>query len=803
MTDDALERMQRRFERERQARLAAEELLENKSRELYLVNLQLQTLVDEREAQVRERTIELEIARDQALASSRAKSEFLANMSHEMRTPLNGVLGMLSAAVKVNDKQRQQHLITAAVQSGQLLLALINDLLEVSRFESGAVQLAPVSVDLITSLAGVMPPFAQEAERKGLEFVCEISSDFPSLVFVDDFRVKQLVCNLVSNAIKFTHSGFVCVSVNLLSGSTIEISVNDSGIGISPAQVEKIFEPFVQADTSITRNYGGTGLGLAICKKIVDAMGGNFHLDSTLGVGSSFCVRLPLELLEPSPLPDCFRSRRDSLGVVLMVRGDRLANYLRKSLAQLGLANYQVVTDWQTICWSTLTECRDPWLFLDGRLVAHIDTAQLMALKHDLPQLKLIAVEMPGIDSSFSFQVDGYLFHPLILNSLVGRLMGLGIEEKIDKKADDISAVPQFNGQHLLVVDDNEINYQVIASLLATSGLRLSWAENGERALAFFAENSPALVLMDIQMPVMDGLTAARHIRQIAGRASTVPIIAMTAHAFTEDREKSIAAGMNEHLTKPVEPEKLFAVLRHYIAVDANPIASPSEPILAHPAEVRELVTNASELVELPGFDVASAMQRTGGNWPLLRKLIIGFAASQQHADREMAQHLEAGDVESVRMLAHKIKGTGATLGAERVASAASAIDRQIKDNLLPTAAMMDEFSIALNEMKLSVASLENNGSSSAVSVAASAEVMDGLSVALVGIEQNLAVNLGVVKRHLAEVAALSAGTSLEAFAQQLQQAFDQFRQADLRKLIERFRAEYSTIIDSEVAIRD
>ncbi|MGV8837672.1 ATP-binding protein, partial [Cellvibrio sp.] len=650
MADDALERMQRRFERERQARLAAEELLENKSRELFTVNEQLHTLVDEREAQVRERTRELEIARDLALANSRAKSEFLANMSHEMRTPLNGVLGMLSAAAKVSERKRQQYLLATAAQSGQLLLALINDLLDVSRFESGTVQLSLAPADLAASLAGVMPPFALEAERRGLEFVCEFSPDFPAQLMVDELRVKQLVCNLVGNAIKFTHAGFVRISLNLLQDTQVEICVCDSGIGIAAGQVEKIFEPFVQADSSITRNYGGTGLGLAICKKIVDAMAGSVHVSSTPGAGSSFSVRLPLEIVMPAQLPNCLLSRRDSLRLVLLMRGDGLSIYLRESLARLGLVHYQVVTSWQEFHWQDLAAGSDTWLFLDGRLAAQVDAAQLMALKQAKPQLKLIAVEMPGMDSSFSFQVDGYLFHPLILHSLVGRLLGLGIEVH-----DDTVSAPQFSGQQVLIVDDNDINYQVIANLLATSGLRLAWAENGQQALDFFAQDIPALVLMDIQMPVMDGLTTAQHIRSMTGRAATVPIVAMTAHAFDEDREKSISAGMNEHLTKPVEPDKLFAVLNRYISANEMAAELPVGAALPPNASCEASTASTNAMMDLPGFDIAGAMLRTGGNWPLLRKLIIGFVASQQHADTEMAAQLAEGDSESVRLRAHKI----------------------------------------------------------------------------------------------------------------------------------------------------
>lgn len=803
---DELDRLNNRLERERTARCAAEELLESKSRELFALNNELRKLVDEREAQVLERTRELEIARDQALANSRAKSQFLANMSHEMRTPLNGVLGMLRAASQVSDVDRQQHLMNTALHSGQLLLALINDLLDVARFESGEVQLAPVATDLALALVGVMPSFALEAERRGLEFVCDIAPDFPALVESDDLRVKQLVCNLVGNAVKFTHQGFVAVSLAYREDSLVEILVRDTGIGIAAEYLDSIFTPFVQADLSITRNYGGSGLGLSICKKIVDAMGGSISLTSEVGRGSSFCVRFPAKLLAPTELRNCLSNRPD-IRVALVVQGAQLSEHLCACLPLLGLVESQVVSDWDHLNWDVLQQVAAPWLILDGRLASRINSAELMECKRRCRDLKLIALEMSGANASFSFRVDGYLFQPLILHSLVGCISGRGIDE-----ASRATERPLFNGQHLLVVDDNNTNYQVIASLLEESGLRLSWAENGERALAVFDSDPPDFVLMDVQMPIMDGLTATRRIRALQDARGRVPVVAMTAHAFEEDREKSVAAGMQDHLTKPVEPDQLFDVLRRYLSVVTSSSAeaittglSESVAVSAPVADSGQFATEVPEGHVYPGLDIAGALARSGGNWPLLRKLIRGVITSQEGSEDEMATLLAEGNLESLRQRAHKIKGTGATLGATRLAAAAAAIEQSIKERLEPSLAMFQEYYFALRELRASVElfsrseAREEPAQSTSLEFTAIRQIGDLLDV----IEKNLAVNLGLVKQSLAQLTQLVASTFLEPIVQQLNSAFDQFRRADMRILIEQCRARCVNLLSEEESRND
>lgn len=821
MSSDDIERLKKRCERERLARLEAEDLLENKSRELFALNEALQKAVDEREAQVLERTHELEMARDQALANSRAKSQFLANMSHEMRTPLNGVLGMLSAATKTNDKSRQDYLLNTAAQSGQLLLSLINDLLDVSRFESGQVQLVNAPSKVTRVLAGVAPLFMQEAAKRGLEFSCEFSPIFPDVLEVDETRIKQLMCNLVGNAIKFTHQGTVRLSLSLTEGGDVEMCVQDSGIGIAAEHLNSIFEPFVQADSSITRDYGGSGLGLSICKKIVDAMRGSIHVESRLGQGSLFSVRLPLRIVAPAQLPCCLADRDHTLRLVFLVQGSRLPMYLQECLPQLGLTHCDVVSEWGAIPWESFDHNQQLWLFLDGRLASTINHNALMLQKKQQPSMTIITLEMPGVVTSFPCPVDGYLYHPLMLHALVERL--LGIDGEVTQAP--VTQVPDFRGKHLLVVDDNEINYQVIASLLEQTGLRLSWAANGQRALDFFKETVPDCVLMDIQMPVMDGLTAARHIRALSSsaaacNASHVPIVAMTAHAFEEDREKSLAAGMNDHLTKPVEPEKLCAVLQRYLfatqPISAAPQSTPHElppamlseraaplddfkPATLNPSVPSAPTSDNLPSKTLPGFDIAGALQRIGGNWLLLHKLIIGFVTAQQQADRELEQAIAAGDLESVRLLAHKIKGTGATLGAVRLAAAAAAIEQSVKHGSVPAADMMQEFSVALIEACSAIVSEQASDSSDHSTATVSSDpptkvlsntqlqqILDMLNA----IEKNLSVNLGLVKQELAQLTALVEATALGPFAQQMNQAFNQFKRTELRQLIEQFRAQ-------------
>lgn len=775
MTDD-LARLQRRAERERQARLAAEELLERKSHELYLLNQELHQIVAAREEQIHLRTKELEQARDQALASTKAKSEFLANMSHEMRTPLNGVLGMIEAAKGESDERRRQHLLGVASASGSLLLTLINDILDISKSERVGLELSPRDVDLSVVLAKIMPGFALEAARRGLGFSCRISCSLPSILVADDTRIVQVINNLIGNALKFTRAGSVDFGIDYDEACGVCIEVVDTGIGIAPAQHDLIFEPFVQADSSITRDFGGSGLGLSVCKKLVTAMNGTIALESELDKGTRFTVHLPLPVKEPSRLLGCLKPRSEFIDLTLLIADTKSVQFIKTQLALLGLTDYHVVTSLREMEPGRFSSKPHHWLVFDTTVLNEIELEKINYLRREVDGLTLVAIEAPNRQSPV--QVDRYLFQPFMLHSLVGQLLGAEIA-RVD--SDKYGAnPPRFEGQSLLIVEDNQVNYEVLASLLSSSNLRLSWAENGKAALELLKAEPPDLVLMDIQMPVMDGLAATRAIRQLPEPLGNIPIVAMTAHAFTEDREQSLAAGMNEHLTKPVEPEKLFAVLSRFL-----PSASGSRPTVVRQPPAEVITTSTPEGLLLPGFDIPSALTRAGGNWPLLRKLILAFLESYQDVAAQLCGLYTQSDWDAIRQLTHKIKGTAATLGMVELSNISAAIEQKIKQGECPFPdSYLREFSHCFQLTSDAIALLAKPVEPASLNVVVGSEnIRDLLQL----IEKNLTRNLGEVKVAIPKLQALLVGTEREDWGRKIASAFTGMRLAEMRQLISEY----------------
>lgn len=542
MTED-IEVYKRRYEREKGARQQAELLLETKSAELYFSNEALKNLTAELEQKVLIRTHELQVARDQAIASNEAKSIFLANMSHEIRTPMNGVLGVIYLLEASELSVHQRHLLTTAKESGELLLAIINDILDVSKIEAGELALETISFDITETIKSATDTFIIAAQQKKLALNTDISANLPKLVEGDPTRIRQVLYNLIGNALKFTNEGSISVSAKLCPDNFIEISVSDTGIGIPADKTSHIFSPFSQADESTTRKFGGTGLGLAICRHLTKLMGRGIEVSSEIGKGSTFSF----------------------------------------------------------------------WL-----------------------NLKTITEEQGTGHSQKSYSPTS----------------------------------AKFTSSLIMLVDDNPVNREIGSEILRAQGLVVDCFENGQLALEAVTQKNYCAILMDIQMPVMDGLTTSQHIRALGGKYKTLPIIAMTAHARKEDIEKSLIAGMDAHLTKPVEPHKIFSLLEKWIALDESPSNS------ANKSAEKDLI-DPNDFLEI---DITSTLVRTNNNQELIKKVLLMFSNTHSNDDDKLATLLSENNFSQIQALAHKLKGSAASIGANTLSSAASLLEKACKE---------------------------------------------------------------------------------------------------------------------------
>lgn len=653
---DPLARLQRRYEREREARRQAEELLEKKSRELFESNQSLRRFSEELEELVRQRTQELQMARDEAIAHSRAKSLFLANMSHELRTPMNGVLGMLQVLQQSVREPAQRRLVSTAIESGQLLLQVIADILDFTKIESGHLELETIAFDPRELMESALYSVAHAAVRKSLVLINATDPRLPPLLRGDPTRLKQILCNFLSNAVKFTLQGEITLTAAWSDG-LLDLSVKDTGIGMNADQLSRVFEAFAQADSSTTRRFGGTGLGLSISQRLAENMQGHIEVTSTPGRGSCFRLRCPLPLvgadkeagLEAASVREGLVNDAspflDQRFVIVDEHPARALTLMRR-LSDLGAVDCRVMAHW---CEDEINE----W--------ARMSPPD--AIFHDLeagpgpdperwPVIALVNVE--------TLQAPQY---PIVLTQPIRHrdlLQALTRVRDTAARSTPLAPRPQaepgdalpprpppisrLTGRRILLVDDNQINREVGEALLQMLGVSVTLACDGADAVSRVQREVFDAVLMDVQMPQMDGHEACRRIRQLGGAYRFLPIVAMTAHALAEDREASAQAGMNAHLTKPISPERLEEVLDRV-------------------------------LTTLDVLNVEPALARMGGNWPLYQRILDLFLTDKSDAVKRLQGYLHDGHWTDAGALAHALKGGAATVGAEALADIARRIE--------------------------------------------------------------------------------------------------------------------------------
>ncbi len=741
---------------------------------------------------------DLRQAKEDAESATRTKSDFLANMSHEIRTPMNAIIGMTYLAQQTELTPKQQDYLGKIQFSAQALLGLINDILDFSKIEAGKMDIETVDFNLDKTLDNVTNLLSIKAYQKGLELLFQYTVDVPQRLKGDPLRLGQVLTNLVSNAIKFTDKGEIIVKIEQVQQNDKEIvlqfSVSDTGIGMTKDQQGKLFQAFSQLDASTTRKYGGTGLGLAISARLVEMMGGRIWVESELGKGSRFTFtavfgyslsttkqQAPLShfsvknmkvlVVDDNPVAaEIIKYMLESLRFKVKVAGsgEESLEILKKD------ADSQpfdlVIMDWQMPVLDGLETARRIGNMIELQKKPQI----IMASVYEMSEMEE-EIRQSGIKKRLTKPVTESQLFDAIMDVFGGERDQALAGTAYHRLDGNMESVANIRGARILLVEDNEINQQVGQEILQQAGLEVDIASNGAEAIEKLEKEAYDAVLMDVQMPVMDGHEATRKIRGDL-KMTELPVIAMTAHAMRGDREISLSVGMNDYVTKPINPSEVFAVLVKWIKPGIRHGADAA--LLSHDADSAD---SHHSWPEIHGIALDDGLARLGGNRQLYVKLLGQFRTSHADTVDKIKEAIADGDQRTAARLAHTVKGVAANLGADWLAMASAKLESALKQGKLgEVASLIIQFATELDKVSEGIRAFEayvkvpEKGSASPGDHHREVNV-DEVRPLLIQLAHMLANSSGKARKQTNDLASYFDHTNQEPLFRQVQQEVDRF----------------------------